>query len=1551
MIAISDSEIEKARAIGVAVAASLGAASVAVSLVDNEISNTVEAYVTGSAGMNVEAGGNISILADVARARMSDVSATTASVTGGLVGLSGGGIDIDNTIDNTVKAFVSGPIHVTADGDVSVVASEDAYIIGDATAVSISVSLGAGMGVALVDNQVSSTIEAWVLDATVTSGNTLIQADSVADVAKTISCGVSGSGILGAQGNEATAVINTLVRAFAENAILISTHDVAILATVENTASSDAKGGAFGAIAVGAMVSDVNLGRGHDVYEVEAAAGTGTKVHARSLRITAGSTDDLLSESTAGGGGAIAAAGAESTVRSDQATLARIGENARIEVGGLVMNSLHTQDMDASADSYAIAAAAGSGAGVSNTITTRANVDIGAGALVNSGNILINAKNQLTKDDFKDSSNLRSGSASGANITVLQSETHIGEGSHPFEAVVTIGDGAELTVAGDNQNPGVFKIEALNKITAFDSVRIESVSGFGVSTGISRVESDTLAAINVNGAVLESKAGDVYLTAKTDATVSASANLFVATALTGAAGAEATANTNAANQINLNNGAAVKGSDVYLYAGRDSSEVPNIIFTFANVELTAISMYPNITVPVPTADITETNTVNVLDAASIRAMEDVNLVADEGIGGQDRRMTDGVALSLSLIPYGFPIPGYGSVTSTNEVNIDDQARIEAGINNQAILLIKPVTFRGEPNINPDRLEAAAADRILTEAEKLAEGISSEVEYEYCALNAGEIAFTVYTGTVIQVVGDSEGKPVGSGEIDAFYRYRIESDDAARIVLNQEDFTDTSRWEKLVIAYDLAILDEAEPVALQKGQIVRTEENELYRYMGENVADIDLHGADYSDADKWGQIGPNIYESDVTLSLQETLQNKFYVIKPTRVEAPTLSLQNVGAILLAQRREILDWITNHSSNAEAVARYEIALAMVEETLAELGLMDIYEGEGENVQVANEGLDVLFLEVPDIYASPGSIFIKADADSRTVFEPLVGTQLVARAGARISVFNETPFSMTISDTVIRDTRRVTVVDGDYTVLAPGNVYFNNRGLTAVQDPEAKNISVTQDSLSRDPEDYDLEIDIPEKIGQDLYILGQVVNEVGNVTLINNEGSINVSGEIRAKNVIIQAAEDFNLDTEDWFHNMDPRQYPGLDAFRQLVFDQVGNLPKTYDENPLELDPWSGAVLAQGRVAVTARYLNINGLIQSGVQTIALYVDESFAPAGTTSFLDNDGRPLAGISFGADRVPVDGYFDARKGAIVVNEIIPKGGTIDLAGQILSTGNGMLRVAHGYSDVDIQNDSAYDLILNRIDTTIMREGRITITDTARLQKVLYEVDGEQVKETIFQGVLTEEDPAGGTSRIVYEEVGSQPHDLSETMQYQPREGLDYVWTEGQEKTTVVVTYYKKRSFNLFGFDWDSLAKDENYEWRRINYRDEFPLLESEILAVEPDYDAAMPMNETLVTGQTVNTYDNVDKVYQVYMYQGPTAEIDLVTADYTDTSKWVTSALEPDYDAALPIEKTLETGQTVKTYDKLDKVYKVYMYQGPTAEIDLVTADYTDTSRWVKE
>ena len=152
----SQSQITRAEAVGAALAVSLNAASVAVSLVSNDIQNEVTATISGDATDRVSAGRAVVVDADATRAEIDGVLAVTASVSGGLRGLAGGGIDIDNTINNTVTSTISGALPIRASG-VSVRADEDADVSADAAQVTVSVSLGAALGVALVDNRITST--------------------------------------------------------------------------------------------------------------------------------------------------------------------------------------------------------------------------------------------------------------------------------------------------------------------------------------------------------------------------------------------------------------------------------------------------------------------------------------------------------------------------------------------------------------------------------------------------------------------------------------------------------------------------------------------------------------------------------------------------------------------------------------------------------------------------------------------------------------------------------------------------------------------------------------------------------------------------------------------------------------------------------------------------------------------------------------------------------------------------------------------------------------------------------------------------------------------------------------------------------------------------------------------------------------------------------------------------------------------------------------------------------------------------------------------------
>jgi hypothetical protein len=823
-----------------------------------------------------------------------------------------------------------------------------------------------------------------------------------------------------------------------------------------------------------------------------------------------------------------------------------------------------------------------------------------------------------------------------------------------------------------------------------------------------------------------------------------------------------------------------------------------------------------------------------------------------------------------------------------------------------------------------------------------------------------------------------GHPSGKGTVGAYYQFNPVLEGAANIVLESEDFTNLTRW---TLVTPLAASGTA---SVTKGTLVESLAK-VYRYVGTSGS-VDLGTTDYTNTALWEEA--TVYQSNAAAIFKLALDDKFYVVKPVNLENPVLTLRNVGTLLIEQRDQILDWITSHANNAEAVARYSVQLEVVTDLIESLGLTDVlttspsttscrrasaarrgtsssrgrpaarssarrisldtdrwteltsFSGTPDHDTASPDGtpivkkeLDALFIELPNVYAAPGSVFIEASDSLAADFSGRVGTSLKARSGASITIVNKTPFATIVNDAVIRDNTRVTVVDGQLVTLTPGKVYFNGTSLGGASvDTTLPSITITQSSLPESQQGLG-GFDLPD-IPQDMYIVGDVINENGGVTIRNDDGSINVSGEIRGATLDIDAAADFNLNTEAWFHtNRDPRQYIDYDLTRALVYNTEGTKTTRSFATTSAVTGGSGGttdvdldgaiatnshrILAQGSIAITARFLNINGIVQSGAQTVELDVASNFTASGTSSFIDDDGHTLAGISFGPDGVPVKGYFDAAQGAIVVDDIVPQGGRITLAGQIISTGNGMLRVANGYANVKITNASAYDLVLNRIDTTTKREGRITIIDTTTLRKVEYLADGSTIFEREYSGALTDGDSSdNGLDTITYTLQSTTPHAFGDAITYQPRSGQYYMWVEGQELTQVTLTKWEKSSFNLFGggtsFE-DSLSADTSYQWKTREFRDERPLLESEGVAVESLLlydangnplesivpDASKDMAYTIVYERKVDAdidlIPGVTKVWNVsnqtvYQYRSDQTikEAVLSAVNYTDTAVW---------------------------------------------------------------
>ncbi|MBW6493254.1 MAG: hypothetical protein K0B16_01635 [Burkholderiaceae bacterium] len=1389
----------------------------------------------------------------------------------------------------------------------------DAQTINDAIANTAGYSGGlVGMGASLSYASVGGTtdahsdgqVNAYSLD--VTAGTT-----STADAESYALAG----GLFAGGFNTAQADVQAVAKARLTGASRTAVEeDVDVRAQSDNAAYAQGHGVTIGALAVGAMYVDASMGS-TGVDEVYAGLENGARINdARFVTVSALGDNEVYAQGEAAGGGLITITGTLATTDTDQSTKVDVGGNSYISATSANLVSSNVLRQDTRSDSLSIGLAAGGGALADNTATGDARINIGAGAEITATNIVVSAKNVFDKEHF--STNLESATAAVAGLTALLSSTEVGTDSDAFEAKVSIGNGALLHSVGNNADPGLLRVEAFTDVAAVDKVEVEAYGIIGLTVGKSAVEIDSKATVDIDGGTVYANAGKVDLTARSNAYARTDTNTTIAVALTGAGGSYTETDIDARNNVRLNN-ATVKGRDVYLFAGRDSLGQVNIIDGYANSDLQTYSLLPTLNDPGARVVINERNDIDVLGTSKITSLENVTLRSIEGIGGDERGHETGGALSLSLVPYGINVDDNASTHSYNTVDIAATARVEAGVNNQTLVYIEPLKMNGTDYLAP-KAPLTASQRtaleggnsaLMTDAQKTALGLDPDIAYEYAPLDLDAIPFSISTGTVVQVVaGANSGGIVGD-----YYQWKPISDSSVEITLEAENFANTSRW------IHLSVDGSGNPIA--------------------QAYDDETHT--YHDIDDPANV--TVYQSNATSVIRNGLLNKFYVIKPVELDAPSIIYQNLGNVLLEQREKVLSWIANHSSDAEAVARYQVQLELIEDALEELGLTETVSGQ----TLVKRELDILFVKMPDMYAAPGSVFIEADSVPPTMVYSGTTANVLARAGAKIEVVNNTPFTMTVNDAVIRDTKVVTMLNGQYTVLNPGNVYFNNVALTGTgANLSAKEIKINQDKLNGT---YDLGSLPPSTIDQDLYLVGDVINETGLVQVKNQEGSITVSGEIRGNPVEIYAAKDFTLNSDDWFHTgKDPRQMLDYDALRALVYSEAGTYAEqswTSSSSVPGLDAAIAApgasILAQGTIAITARYLNINGLIQSGAQNVELHVDSSFVPNSTGELLDTNGNPVTGVNFGSEKIPVKAYFDISQQAIVVDDIVPEGGRVILAGQILSTGGGQVVAAYGYASVDITNASNYKLIVNRIDTTKDRVGKITIIDTARIgtgaadAKTEYLMSAGGVTRTTYSGALaTEVSGDDSFARINYT-LTDTATGLSGTITYAPRAGLHYVWTEGQELTQTIITKYEQKKFNLVGGntsfeDW--VSKDNNYKWRKYEFTDPRPLLESEALTLETgtggtdtpsfaDGDAYgisyVRKSDTWVDLESgiTTVYRNADggtggTVGNIYRYAGTTGEGYLPGEDYGDTGRWT------DLGAGSPAGATYESSFENSTY-----------------------------------
>ncbi|RLB36288.1 MAG: hypothetical protein DRH20_10105, partial [Deltaproteobacteria bacterium] len=380
----------------------------------------------------------------------------------------------------------------------------------------------------------------------------------------------------------------------------------------------------------------IYVGRGHGL--VTGMPVTYRKSAGPTLSITAGGDDTNFARAEAGSGGLIAGSAAEANVDADSTTRAYIADaalaadRAEIEVSSLTVRAHHTARFDSQTNTLMAAVFGGSGSWAENDIDATVEAKVGDYALVTTENLFVEAVNTSRKDlvgtlhagGLLDSDyNVESGSGGVITGNSAKSETDIANITY-----ATVGNYADITVAGDPSHPGDFRLRAYNDVEGEDDVRLDAggaIVGAGAVSSIRAERNDAVATIGDSAHVIT--VGDVDLETLTRGVLKVEPQVHTY-GLAAAAAVHATASIHNHNEVHVGDNAFVEArGDVNLLAGRDRDGTRNVFDITSHGDELNASVIP-IDDLTAHGEIVQDHLVVVDPGAQVRSARDANLHAE-----------------------------------------------------------------------------------------------------------------------------------------------------------------------------------------------------------------------------------------------------------------------------------------------------------------------------------------------------------------------------------------------------------------------------------------------------------------------------------------------------------------------------------------------------------------------------------------------------------------------------------------------------------------------------------------------------------------------------------------------------------------------------------------------------------------------------------------------------------------------------------------------------------------------------------------------------------
>lgn len=526
------------------------------------------------------------------------------------------------------------------------------------------------------------------------------------------------------------------------------------------------------------------------------------------------------------------------------------------------------------------------------------------------------------------------------------------------------------------------------------------------------------------------------------------------------------------------------------------------------------------------------------------------------------------------------------------------------------------------------------------------------------------------------------------------------------------------------------------------------------------------------------------------------------------------------------------------------------------------------------------------IEDTVSQLGDIYLEGDAITGS------GT-LTAHGDAKVEVKNESPNNLILGDIKVMGKESNGQIGQGGAFYLNGNAMkgtekLGNLTLKSRHQTDDPTVTITS---AFNPNSYLTSVDgvnIPAYSAPNL-TLGKgktIYNTRGKVTVTSDYGDVCNDGSIVAGSVELTAKNgDFIQSYSNRIANI------GGDPF--VEDKDHGGFKKN--------EALGSGILANGNIFISARYVNINSKIQSGIANWSLEIPENL-----TFYYKNGDQKISvtleqAKNLGKDHtIYVDNAtgnmaenltYDVDTGRLVLGQTEVHGGKVSIVGTVINTTNdtskARIEALDGYGSMTIDNKSKLDLELKGLSTGEGVEGVIEITD-------LDPKKGTPSRKTTY----TRKD--GNVHMLVQQyQNGSWTSGTENTFDgtYTPSADQHYVFQTGTDKSTTNTYEYHGDKFDWWGIE------------NKTPTRDELIAMGAKLTNTVTGEEKAL-INGTFISGSTDTIGNGQPKEWDVLN------KSDVIDYSIKTKRRWYTIGLTKKYDMKMVIRdyethiKQYETG-----------------------------------------